>query len=247
MEKRSRSPNYPAFGLPTAIEKITTLYKKQHTHPAPREVAVQSMGYTGLNGASATAVSAVMKYGLLERDKENLKISDRAMRILHPQSADEKAEAIREAAMEPPLFRELAEKFPGPIPSDEILRNYLIRNKFAPAAVSHVILAYRETSELVAHEYGGYDSGPATKQDKPEMQTHPLTENTPKPLKQKDNERVLAHYEFENGGYVRIIKSDGFSTKKALKMAETLLRLKQQELEDYPETEDTLNEDTEES
>ncbi|MFZ5833868.1 MAG: hypothetical protein ACOY2B_00585 [Pseudomonadota bacterium] len=243
MEKRSRSPNYPAFGLATAIEKITTLYKNQHTHPAPREVAVQSMGYTGLNGASSTAISAVMKYGLLERDKENVRISDRAMRILHPQSADERLEAILEAGMEPPLFRELAEKFPGPIPSDEILRNYLIRNKFAPAAVSQVILAYRETSELVAHERGGYDSGPITKQDKLGMQTHTPPGNVVKPLNTNNNERVLAYYEFENGGYVRIIKSEGFSTKKALKMVETLLRLKQEELADSPEPEDGSDEE----
>lgn len=242
MEKRSRSPNYPAFGLPTAIEKVATLYKNQHTHPAPREVAVKSMGYTGLNGASATAISAVMKYGLLEREKENLKISDRAMRILHPQSPAEKTEAILEAAMEPPLFQELAEKFPGPIPADEILRNYLIRNKFAPAAVSHVILAYRETSELVAQEGGTYDSGVTISPETYKMQTHPQLDRSDKPLIQKTNERILAHYEFENGGYVRIIKSEGFSTKKALKMAETLLKLKQQELADYPEAEDELSE-----
>lgn len=241
MEKRTRSPNYPAFGLRTALEKAAILYKNQHTHGAPREVAVKSMGYNSLNGASATAISAVLKFGLLERNGEEVRISDRAMRILHPHSPEEKAAAIREAATEPPLFRELAEKFPGRLPADEILRNHLIRNGFAPAAVSSVILAYRETIEFAEQESAGYDSGelqpmkPALEAPMPAPQLASAYNPAPVPPSfPGKTDRVLAHYEFESGGNVRIVMSGPVSTQKALKMAETLLKLKREELAEAP-------------
>src|SRR5690349_12858194 len=113
MEKRVRSPNYPALSLREAIEKIHLVYRAQHTHGAPREVVVKGMGYTGLNGASSTAVSALSKYGLLTREGEEWRVSDRAMCIIAPHSAEEKAQALRDAATEPQLFNEIAEKFPG--------------------------------------------------------------------------------------------------------------------------------------
>ena len=96
MDKRIRSPNYPALSLPDAIEKVTALYRNVHTHAEPREVIAKGMGFNTLNGASATAISALHKYGLLEKLGDDIKVSERALRILH-NSAEEKAEAIRGA------------------------------------------------------------------------------------------------------------------------------------------------------
>lgn len=158
METRLRSPNYPAFSLPVAIEKVAALYAAQHRHPAPREIVATGMGYNSLNGASATAISALHKYGLLEGRGDQLRVSDRAMRLLHPESSEERAEAIREAAFDPPLFSELNERFPGKLPNDDLLRNYLIRRGFAPNAVTSVIASYRETSEMVERDGTRQDS-----------------------------------------------------------------------------------------
>jgi hypothetical protein len=158
MEKRLRSPNYPALSLPDAIDRVAALYRAQHTHAAPREIVAKGMGYNSLNGASASAISALHKYGLLGRAGDEIKVSDRAMRILHPHSPAERAKAIQEAAYDPPLFAELRERFPGQMPSDELLRNYLIRNGFAPAALTPVMLAYRETSEIAEREGYAHDS-----------------------------------------------------------------------------------------
>src|SRR5262249_6738441 len=137
----------------------------------PREVAVRGMGYNSLNGASATAISALHKYGLLDRVGDEVKISDRALRILHPESPEERGEAILEAAREPSLFGELAERFPGRMPSDDLLRNYLIRHGFAPAAVTAVIVAYRETSEIAARESALHDSPHDQVQEHADMTT----------------------------------------------------------------------------
>lgn len=235
MDKRSRSPNYPAFGLPTAIEKVTALYRNQHTHGAPREVAVKSMGYSGVNGASATAISAVMKYGLLDRSGDEVKISSRAMCILHPQSPEEKSEAIRAAAMEPPLFRELAEKFPGKLPTDDVLKNYLIRNGFSPAAVSQVISAYKETSEFADREVGGYDSGSIQTIEvdmQPQTIMTPSRQHAPNAMINNEDDVTLARWDYPDGEYIRIICSKGLDVLKAMSMAEKLIKWQREELED---------------
>lgn len=234
MEKRLRSPNYPAFSLPTAIQRVTELYRNLHAHSAPREVIAKGMGYNSLNGASATAISALHKYGLLEKVGEEIKVSDRALRILHPHNEEEKKAAIREAAMDPPLFAELAEKFPGRIPTDELLRNYLVRNGFAPAAVTSVVLAYRETSQFAEEQGAAYDSG--STQSKEASSMHPthssgVTVSAPFSLQTPVNEREIARYNFEGGGFIRLVADPTTDTYEALDMVETLIKWKRAELE----------------
>src|SRR6185312_10747187 len=106
---------------------------------APKEVIVQHLGYTSLNGAALSALSALDKYGLLERDGERYRVAARAIEILHPESSVKKAEAIRAAAFSPALYAELAEEFPDSPPSDENLKAFLIRRGFAPSALTRVI------------------------------------------------------------------------------------------------------------
>src|SRR4051795_11196605 len=108
MESRFRSPNYPSLSLPAALERVRALYNAQHTLAVSRELVAKGMGFGTLHGASASAISAAQKYGLLTKVVgDKLKVSERAMRILHPNSEAERAEAIREAAYEPALFAEL--------------------------------------------------------------------------------------------------------------------------------------------
>jgi len=238
MEKRVRSPNYPALSLPEAVEKVHMVYRSQHTHGAPREVVVKGMGYAGLNGASATAVSALMKYGLLDRSGDELKVSSRAMCIIAPHSQEEKAEALRDAAFSPPLFSELAEKFPDRMPSDEVLKNYLIRKGFATGALPSVISAYKETSEMVERDAAPYDLGHSQQHEDPEMHAPPtsLAPIRQEPVsadigrKIKASERQISLYDFEDGQYVRIVATKEISTEEALDMAETMIELKRKEL-----------------
>ncbi|MGB8276414.1 MAG: hypothetical protein WCF20_00535 [Methylovirgula sp.] len=241
MDKRIRSPNYPALSLPEAVEKITTLYRNLHNHSAPREVIAKALGYAGLNGASATVISALNKYGLLERIGDDHKISDRAKRILNPLSEEEKTQAIREAAFDPPLFAELSEKFPGRIPNEDLLKNYLSRKGFAPGALSSVTQAYRQTSEMVSGLGAAYDSVTSPQEDAPmpeptHHQASPIRApmNAPMSAQQTDlssKERSIGRYDFEGGAYVKILASSELDTEAALDMVETLITLKRKELE----------------
>ena len=152
MKKRIRSPNYPSISLPDALERLGLLWDSIQGHYAPREVVAKGIGYAKLHGASAGAISALQKYGLLERDGENLKISDRGVQYLNPLSAQERSEAVRDAATSPVLFAELNERFPGGTSNDDLLQNYLVRKGFSQVALPSVLRAYRETLELVAQE-----------------------------------------------------------------------------------------------
>jgi hypothetical protein len=147
---RVRSPNYPQISLPDAITRVANIFSKEHQHPAPREVIVKDMGYNGIHGNSLGALSALSKYGLLERDGQDYRVSERAIAIIHPLDEESKAAALREAAQAPALFAEIFENFKGQLPSDENLRAYLIRKGFAESALTPVIDSLRETMQFVA-------------------------------------------------------------------------------------------------
>lgn len=232
MDKRTRSPNYPSMSLREAVQKAGEIYRSQHTHGAPREVVAQSMGYNSLNGASATAISALMKFGLLDGRGEDIKISALAMAILHPESDHEKASAIAEAAGLPALYSEIDEKFPGRPPSDEILKNYLVRRGFAQNAIPGVISAYRETKEFVVESGGLYSA-----QEAPTVEAKPMQQSFTQPhpgsvvppmLPQGDVE--VGGLNFQGVGSVRIMASRDLDPRKALTMAETVIAMMRAEL-----------------
>ena len=157
MNKRTRSPNYPSISLPDALQRLKGLWDSIQGHAAPREVVASGIGYAKLHGASATAISALQKYGLLERSGDGLKISERGKKYLQPLSEDERSGAIREAAMEPVLFSELNKQFPGGTRNDELLRNYLSRQGYSQSALPHVLHAYRDTLDLVEQNLRNYN------------------------------------------------------------------------------------------
>ena len=171
MAKRVRSPNYPAISLADAIERLEKLGNEIHSHPAPRDLVLTGMGYSGANGASLTALAALGKYGLLEREGEDFKITERGMMYLHPESDEERRKAVRDAATEPKLFAELNERFTGEKPGDGLIRNYLLRKKFTPSAASNALLSYRETMEFMEGVCGDeYLSGDVADEESASME-----------------------------------------------------------------------------
>ena len=121
---RVRSPNYPAISLAETLKRVGQLHTRERQHLMAREVVVKGMGYSGVNGASLGALSAGVKYGLLDQagKGQDYRVSDRAVAILHPHTPAEKADAIRAAARSPALFAELLDHFKGSLPSDDNLR-----------------------------------------------------------------------------------------------------------------------------
>jgi hypothetical protein len=144
---KTRSPNYPSLSLPDAIEKAEAIYRKDFLNAMPPEVAAQHMGYSGLNGASLTTISALKKYGLLEGRGEALRLTKAAQGII--EKLPESDEMLNEMAFRPALWNEISGHFDGELPSEGNLRAFLLRKGFNPARVDVVIQNYIGTVEFV--------------------------------------------------------------------------------------------------
>ena len=152
----NRSPNYPAISLPEAIELVTKLYQRERRSPVDAERAALALGYNSLSGASRTKLSGLRKFDLVEDTGNGIRVSDLTMRILHPESPDEKQDALLQAATAPALFRDLAELRGA---SDENLISRLVRQGFTEAGAKLAVASFRKTMSLVTGEASGYDEG----------------------------------------------------------------------------------------
>lgn len=172
---RVRSPNYPLIGLKESLDKASSVHKAEGQNPVPREALAKLMGFGGLNGRSDKVISAVSKYGLLEKVKDgDLRISDLAVQILFPVDEDEKTAAIKKAATQPTLFADILENWSsGPLPSDESLKVYLVRRGFNQNALEPVISSFRDTMALVDMNHTVVESpSKADEYGESEMQEH---------------------------------------------------------------------------
>ncbi len=149
--ERQRSPSYPSLSLEQAIDMAAKLHKSVRTNVVSRETAAKDMGYTGLTGRSLTVLAALAQYGLVERaGKGDIKVTRRAVEILHPVEETHRIEAIRDAATAPTLFRDITERFPDGMPSGNALRSYLVQRDFNDVAIGQAIDAFLDTNAYVA-------------------------------------------------------------------------------------------------
>jgi hypothetical protein len=149
-QKRHRSPNYPAFSLKEAIEKIRLVYDKERRSPTTPEVVASHLGYSqGIGGPGGRALSALRQYGLLEDIDGKVRISDAAYAILHyPEVSPERIQALGSAINRPALFRELLAEYGESIPSDATLKHNLLKRDFNPSVIDDVIQIFRDTIAL---------------------------------------------------------------------------------------------------
>lgn len=180
---RVRSPNYPAISLREALSRLQLLFDKAQTQLISREQAAEAMGYDGLHGVSLGVISAVLKYGLLKKVDNQVKVTERGMSIIAPHNDEERRTAIHDAAFTPPLFGEIHERFLGEMPNDKQLRSFLIRKNYSSSALDRVLRSYRETIELVTDETGGYnDESQSAKLDTMhEPSQHSVQQNRERP------------------------------------------------------------------
>ncbi len=165
MTTRMRSPSYPSTSLQDAIELIRKLHQVERSNPIDRDVAAKALGYVGITGRSATVLSNLIQYGLLEKTGKNeVRVTRRAVEILHPDSPQSKADAIRDAAREPELYQKVMERFADGLPSANALHSYFIKEGFTDSAIPAAIRAFQETASFVenaiendSHSHGGQE------------------------------------------------------------------------------------------
>lgn len=158
---RIRSPGYPNVSLEQVIENVGKVHQQDRQHPVDRSAVALHLGFSGLSGAADRALSALLHYGLMEKVKKGeLRVTDLALRILHPCDPSERREALYEAGFAPELFTELRQRYPEAPPSRDSLSSYLSRSGFASAAIPAATKAYLETCYFLQREHA-YDLGVA--------------------------------------------------------------------------------------
>ena len=141
-----RSPSYPSMSLADAITAVGKIEGQYRASKVDREVAAKMIGYSGLSGPANKALASLAQYGLVERaGKGEMRVTNRARAILHPDNQREKRAELRAAALEPPLVREMQERWPDMIPPEDGVISYFNRRGFNPSAIRPAAKAYLQT------------------------------------------------------------------------------------------------------
>jgi hypothetical protein len=115
-------------------------------------------------------LAALAQFDLVGRaGKGDLKVTPTAVSILHGISPQEKLEALRRAGHSPRLFRQLYERFPDGIPSENVIRSYLIQQGFADVAIGPAIKSFMETNRFLEDAGVSESHGEAEQNDAESM------------------------------------------------------------------------------
>ncbi|QYX56511.1 hypothetical protein K1T73_15915 [Roseovarius sp. SCSIO 43702] len=170
--KPIRSPAYPSMSLEDAVMAVGKIEAQYRGSPVDREDGAKLLGYSGSTGPANKALAALASFGLVERaGKGMMRVTGRARAILHPESESDKARNLKEAALEPKLFREIMERFDGvDLPPMEGVVTYLNREGFNPSAVGPAAKAFINTMNFV-QSLGASESHGETQDDDAESES----------------------------------------------------------------------------
>lgn len=149
--KRQRSPNFPAVGLPEAIERLNKFMAIDGRAGAPPEIAVKHIGFTSAHGAAMSVLAALKRFGLVEDKNGRVVPTQRGIEINSlPAAHERRAKAIREAALAPSIYAELIEQYRATgLPHDETLAGELVADRgFNSNGVKDFIKGFRETLDF---------------------------------------------------------------------------------------------------
>jgi hypothetical protein len=150
---RAQSPAYPSISLSKAISLVRKIHEADRRNPIDRAVAAKHIGYGGLSGASDKTLASIAHYGLTEKTgKGEIRVSQLALDILHPNKPSERTDGLLRAAYKPQVFKDIRERFSDGRVSAEALRSYLIRENFLDRAISPVINSYMDNCRFLEQE-----------------------------------------------------------------------------------------------
>jgi hypothetical protein len=166
-KKRLRSPNYPAVGLRSAVERVAQLYRADGRAGAPFDVAIKRIGFKQAHGQARAVLSAMRKFGLVHDVRGRVAPTQDAIDIVEfPDGHERRSAALRKAALSPDIYSDLVRHFAdmGSLPSDESLKPELLADRqFNPKVVDSFLTDFRQSleyagilagSELVVRDVG---------------------------------------------------------------------------------------------
>lgn len=127
-----RSPAYPFISLEKALERVQQLKDAEGFYTVPVTSAYKAWGISEKSSSSPQVLAALKHFGLVEYDgsgaSRSVKLSDMARRIImdvRPGSAD-REKLIKQAALTPPIHRDLLKQYPVGFPSDATMQTFLV-------------------------------------------------------------------------------------------------------------------------
>ena len=154
MNVRPRSPSYPRRNLPETLKRLEQVWKALQSHAAERDVIVEAMGYSSPSGATDSIISSLRQFGLLDSaGKGNYRISELGKTYLHPRSKEERNQSLQQMAELPKVFSAIRKEFPGKLPSDTLIRNFLIREGFSETGADQALSAFNKTAEFLESQF----------------------------------------------------------------------------------------------
>lgn len=146
---RARSPAYPYVDLGKAIELATKIYASAKTHSLNVDTLVAKLGYKSMNGSAKKTLAALKYFGLLEQQhgSTEAKLTKRTLHILHGlEGSDERNQAIKDAFLEPAIYRYCWDTWKADDISVEVMKSHLILKKgFNDSTVVGFINNYRQS------------------------------------------------------------------------------------------------------
>lgn len=156
-KKKRRSPNYPRVSLEKALALVGKQHQSDGLQGIPANIAHNRWGYAANQGRAQLREAALKAYGLIKvvglSKSRNIQVTELADRIIRQHPDCEKI--IKEAALSPPIHREIWEHYEGNLPQDDVLRQFLVWQKgFNDKAVSGFISQFRATISFAKLEKG---------------------------------------------------------------------------------------------
>jgi hypothetical protein len=158
----NRSPEYPAMDLESAIAKAEIVRSKEGFAYTAVSVAAGHWNYSPGSGSGLRAIAALRHYGLLEEDgsgpARRVRLTTLAKNILldNREGSAEKATAIRQAALNPKIYRTLWALWGPSLPSNENMQYHLqAKLDFNAGAISGFIKDFRATVGFAKLAQGG--------------------------------------------------------------------------------------------
>ena len=174
----SQSPGYPQFALPKAITGVRKIFAADRRSVIDREVAQKHIGYAGQSGAADKALATLLHFGLLEKaGKGQVRVTQQAVDIIHPENEDARRSALAQAAFSPQIYKDLRERF-GDHVSQTALHSYLVRENFLDRAINPVSNGYLETVRFLEQEKA-FESGGESVESGQESEAHPDEASVP--------------------------------------------------------------------
>ncbi len=191
---RTRSPAYPAIDLKEALEKTETLWDRLTRHWGAADTVVTFWGYDKGSSSGYSALSALMKFGLLEDrgsgDKREVRLSDMGLKLVvnADKFSSEHRELLRKAALLPVIHAQLWTMYGGSLPDDSIVERHLILDRgFNSAYVKGFIKEFKRTisfaeltpSDTVGDTEASADSTMPSVEQKAAAPARPTTSTSP--------------------------------------------------------------------